>query len=165
MIRKNSIVLLAFLGCMGLSSIGEARQKELGLGIVLGDPTGFTGNYYLGPERSIDFTFAFDLGRAGDSFFLMVDYLIHKPNSIGAGDEKLGWYWGVGAFLWSWNREQNIFFTDDDIFAVGPRVLGGINYDFEDPSIEVYGEVGFGMSIVPAVYTDLTIGIGGRYYF
>ena len=54
-----------------------AEEKRVGLGIIVGEPTGLSANYLLGPDNSIDLAVAWNVSGNND-FVLHADYLWYK---------------------------------------------------------------------------------------
>lgn len=141
---------------------GTARAEQFGLGVILGNPTGFSANYLLSKNNSIDAALAYDLGDDED-LHIHVDYLWRFPNSLKAENVFFGWYTGVGAQLRTHEKDHGDHDKDDT--DLGPRAVIGLNHDFQKVPIEVFGEISMTMYIIEETDLDLDFGIGGRYYF
>lgn len=143
----------------------KANSGPLGLGIIIGSPTGISANYLLSQKNSIAAALAFD----DDDIHLHVDYLWRFPKSLSADSVKLGWYGGAGLKLRDHDHSDHKKNGDDhehhDDGEFGPRGVVGLNYEFDKVPIEVFGEVSLVMYIIDETDMDLDFGIGGRYYF
>jgi hypothetical protein len=49
--------------------------------------------------------------------------------------------------------------------SLGIRGVGGLDYTFRSPNIEVFAELSLTMDIVPSTTADIDLGLGGRFYF
>ncbi|MCZ7582574.1 MAG: hypothetical protein M5R36_04155 [Deltaproteobacteria bacterium] len=78
--------LSAFLFALIWSENAAAQGGRLDLGIVLGEPTGLTGKYFLSPTDALDADLAFSI--LDEHFWFALDYLYHfndlAPSSPGA---------------------------------------------------------------------------------
>lgn len=143
----------------------------LGLGIILGDPTGFTGKYWTGPRSALDFGLAFAFG---DYFLLYGDYLYHFPGAFGASSEfarGLTPYFGIGGLVAvstddRTRHDRRVVFRDtDSSVGLGLRIPVGLEWKAPDVPVGVFGELVPGMSVAPNTDAFLEGGIGARYYF
>lgn len=147
---------------ISLSTTVLAADRRMGLGIILGSPTGFSGNYLLSNTHSIDAALSYDLG-SHKNFHIHSDYVTRYPKSIPFEGRSLGWYWGIGAKFRTHKQDDND--RDDDDFRFGPRGSAGMNYEFSKAPVEIFGEVALIMYVLESTDLDADIGIGARYYF
>ena len=118
-------------------------QQSLGLGVVVGDPTGLSARV-RGFQIHAGWSFSGE-----DAIWGAVDKLF----SLGELD-MFDAYWGLGA---------SVRFADD--FGLGARLPVGLNHFFQDQPIEVFGEVGPALVLLPDIDFEINGGIGVRYYF
>jgi hypothetical protein len=154
---KKTIVLFCFMIPFGLFA------GNLGLGLILGSPTGFSGKMLLG-NRS-----AFEM-NAGWSFWHHVgihvtgDYQHLFPGVIhdeyGKPLETVIPYLGIGGRMRIHDTDDNGGDTD---FAVGIRMGGGIEYMLD--KIGIFLELYPVVNVIPATDFDFEGGLGARYYF
>ncbi|MDR3608385.1 MAG: hypothetical protein P4M08_13530 [Oligoflexia bacterium] len=146
----------------------SSQHGPLGLGIVLGEPTGFTAKYWTHSTE------AFDLGIAysfNDFFTLYGDYLWHFPewfSKTSIRGKGLEPYLGVGGVLWvdtESGRHESTYFTDHGSAGIGVRVPIGIEWLPGKPPIGVFAEIVPGVGLIPAVFAFLQGGVGARFYF
>lgn len=155
------IILLCL--SLGISIPAFGNSKNIGLGAVVGQPTGLTAMYTLSMHRAIDLTVSYDFSRNFDSFLFMGDYLFRKPDTLQIDTIDFGWYWGVGfyyAYFSFGNQILNL-----DAYEIGPRIPVGLFYSFPNFPVEVFVELGVGLAVLPGVRFTPTAGIGGRYFF
>lgn len=141
-----------------LASTATARTQDgLGLGIIVGEPTGISIKKWIDNKHAIDGAIAISLAE-DDSFQLHADYLIHNTESSLNPPELKGsapWYYGVGGRLR----------TNDGDTHLGVRVPLGITYLFADAPVDFFAEVAPVLDIAPEVSLGLNGALGLRYYF
>ena len=149
---KRVIVLLAafFAAQSGLVFAAD-RPGGLGLGVVVGDPTGFTGKYWMTPVHALDFGIG---GDEGD-FQLYGDYLWHGWRAFPQPSRgQLAAYLGLGAGVQT---------AHDTILNL--RTVAGVSYWFDTYPVEVFFELVPTFRITPDSGGELNAGLGLRYYF
>jgi len=142
----------------------HAEEKGvLGVGLIVGEPTGVSGKYYLGNDTAIDAALgAAFLGRGvqvhGD--FLWHPWVLDTKESF-----ALPVYIGVGMRILNHDASGE----DDDHVRIGVRVPVGIVFDFTKIPLDVFAEVaGVGDLHTGGDSTfgiDFNGGAGARYYF
>ena len=148
-------------------------SRKLGVGLMLGDPTGFTGKYWVAQKNAIDFGLGFGFaGRQCDRYgcyggynssSLNADYLWH-PSVLARGAVELDWHIGVGARLWFWDW-GNRYNNHSGVVNLSIRAPIGLDLMFSNPNfLEIYAE------ITPAIYfydrfLGFEGGLGIRFYF
>ncbi|MEQ1665946.1 MAG: hypothetical protein ABL927_11275 [Bdellovibrionales bacterium] len=166
--KKNGLTsfmvfISAFLSVIIFTTVATAKTKhssQIGLGIVVGDPTGISANYFLDNAHSIDAALAWS---DSFTFHLHGDYLLHKPRYFFVENKPIGLYYGIGARLRS--RKSSKFASDEDGIELGARAPVGLKYVFFDPRIEIFGELSAVFDVMPKTALDFDIGVGARYYF
>ena len=154
-----------------LSSTAYASRTRgyYAAGIILGEPTGFTGKYWTEKDRAIDAGLAFSFN---DFFMTYGDYLFHFPITDANQSQfirQLSPYVGAGlSFIFSTNsnRSDGKLFTENrDTFGLGIRFPLGIEWQPAEPPLGIYIEIAPGMGVIPKTFGFMQGGIGGRYYF
>lgn len=160
--------VIATLAVAGGTARADGVEKgSLGLGLIIGEPTGVSGKLYLQDDRAIDAALGFTFVTGG--LHAHADYLFHPwileerdaftlPAYVGGGVRFLQHRAGRGA---------------DDDFRVGPRAVAGLLFDFKEIPLDVFVEVAgivelrFGSSDpdVNGFGLALNGGLGARYYF
>lgn len=143
----------------------------LGLGIIIGDPTGFTGKYWVNSATAYDFGLAFNFG---DYFLVYADYLYHFRGALGASTPfvaHLTPYLGFGGLIAfstddRYRRHRSMIFDETDgSVGIGVRVPAGLEWKPADAPIGVFLELVPGLAFVPGTGFFIEGGIGARYYF
>lgn len=144
------MLFLSILVCLVFSStLVYAQGRNLGLGIILGEPTGISVKYWLGSANAISGAAAWSFSDE-EALHIHADYLFHN---FGLIQQNLPLYYGIGA---------KVKFADD--VNVGIRIPVGIAYIFEAP-LDTFLEIVPLLELVPDTEFGLNAAIGVRYYF
>ena len=145
-------VLLAVL------SANTYAKQDLGLGVIVGEPTGLSLKYWLDEDRAIDAAAAWSFS-GHDSFQLHADYLFHRFDIFETGEVtgKMPLYYGLGARVKDKDKD------DDTVF--GLRIPLGITYLFADAPFDLFAELVPIVDLAPDVDVDINAAIGFRFYF
>ncbi len=148
---KKAALILILLGCLAGLSFG--RDGDIGLGIILGEPTGLSAKWWTGKTTAFDAGAAWSFVGGG---FLQIhgDFLFHDFNLFQVETGKMALYYGFGG---------RVKFEDQTRVSV--RVPVGISYRFEKTAIELFLEVVPMLDLLPATEVDIAGGVGFRYYF
>lgn len=144
--------LLAFEGHAQIMS-PEDRGREFGLGVVVGEPTGITGETWLGERTAFDFTVAWSMD-GNDAVNLAADHLWYDFDAIDA-DEPLALHYGVGG---------RVGIEEDDENRFGVRLPVGITYFVGDTPIGLFAQVAPIVDVVPDTELEFQGGVGARYF-
>ncbi|MFC1714777.1 hypothetical protein ACFL6S_14010 [Candidatus Poribacteria bacterium] len=134
-------VLLATVICGAV----EAQDEGLGVGIIVGEPTGLCGKLWLSSRTAIDGAAAWSFNKSGN-LHLHADYLIHSL------DSNLGFYYGIGGRV-----------KLDDDMRTGLRLPLGVTYITES-SIDIFFELAPLLDLAPSTDFRLNAAIGLRYF-
>ncbi len=148
---KKVLIIVTLLTI--LTGTSNAQQTGFGLGLIVGEPTGLSGKYWINPWTAIDGAFAWSIDKKS-GVHLHSDYLWHDYRIISVIKGKLPIYYGVGA---------RIVFATDNIFGV--RGVAGLNYIFDGTPLDIFIELVPILDIAPKVGFDFNGAIGIRYYF
>lgn len=159
--KKNVLVLVVFTIFLAVSPL--RAEDGLGVGIIIGEPTGVTLKKWLGKDRAIDAAAGWDFS-GHDSFQFHADYLLHNFGLLKTGNlgGRLPLYYGVGGRI-SFNDHHDGHDHHDTV--VGVRVPVGLAYLFPKAPVEMFVELVPILNIVPDTDLDLGAAIGVRYYF
>jgi len=154
------VAVLAFFAALTAFTPGPgyaARSRPFGLGFVLGDPSGFTGKYYLSGRDAIDGGVGDALGKG---FYLYGDYLRHFP----LGTYSLKLYFGGGAAFHHYRRDKH-YWDEEEENRVEGRMPLGVDYRFDAIPVEAFFELVPALRIIPDVDFTIRAGLGARYFF
>jgi hypothetical protein len=157
--------LLLILFCTQAKAQGPGN-KDLGFGIILGDPTGLTIKYWTNRTNAI-------AGSIGGSYFgsprIGIDYLWHfdafhsniaklyagPGGVIGFGESKSFWYT---------NKKGRFYVRNGEEIGLGLRGIFGLNVIPERTPLEIFLEVGVLVGLAPDFGSAADAGIGIRFY-
>lgn len=135
-------------------SYAQDTEKDLGIGVMIGEPTGLSLKSWTGGNNAFDVGVAWSLGRY-DAFYVHADYLWHNYDVFDEVDSgTLPLYYGVGG---------RIVFDENDA-VIGARFPVGVNYLFEDAPIGLFVEVAPIFNLAPSTDFDVDGGLGVRFY-
>lgn len=181
------IVLTVFALALVVGTADRAHANgpmgnDFGLGFALGNPTSFTGKYYMGAEEAVDFHVglyrSYHRGYYGDTLFLAGDYIFEVWNFMDDSTIKLPFYVGPGAALLMRTgnnycdryRRRGTRCRYD--FGFGPRMPIGLAAQFQKAPFEIFLEMSPTMLILfhehEGTRVDVNIAnfaLGGRFYF
>lgn len=128
---------------------------SIGVGAILGEPTGLSLKGWLNDQTAIDGGVAWSFDK-DDSLQLHADYLYHKFDLFPVARGRLPLYFGVGG---------RVLFDDrkDDRFGI--RAPVGVAYLFDNVPVEIFAEVVSILDLAPSTKFDLNGGVGVRFYF
>ncbi len=151
--KKFTVLILSFLFVLSFTLCAHASKKGLGLGIVLGQPTGISIKNFMDKDSAIDFMVNWDFSAGGIGAH--VQYLIHKYDVFKVKEGKLPFYFGVGGFAGFWSGGM----------WAGAQVPVGLAYEFGRDPIDIFFEVRPGILLLPGMHPNVSGGIGIRYWF
>lgn len=157
----GGLVCWAVLGMalsMLLPSYGYgASSGDQGVGVMLGNPTGVSGKFWLDDRVAIDGAFGIAQGELDTHVTLLLhDEQLLKTLGIQktSSAKVLPVYIGAG---------PRILFDDDT--EVGLRVPLGLSYFPDKSEWEFFGELAPVIRFTPSSGLDLDFAVGARYYF
>lgn len=147
------------------TTVFAQRRPDWGIGISLGDPTGFTAKYNVNQVNAWNF-------NIGSSYFgevrLGADYLWHFDPF---NSQYVAMHAGFGAVLGFgdsksviFNKHDDDFFVRDNEVGVGVRGLVGIDFYPSSSPFEIFLELGPLIGFVPNTGSALDAAIGFRFY-
>ena len=153
---------------------GFQANKTFGLGLEIGEPTGFNGKYFLSEAGALDFGVGWIYRHYyyDDGAHLYIDYLWHPTSLASSPALELPFYIGLGMRYWDFEYCDGPFCYDGS--AIGIRVPIGVSFDFNNAPIDFF------LQVVPVIdfltddyydrYDDRThfgidLSAGFRYWF
>lgn len=132
------------------------KGKRFGVGLHLGEPTGFTLKGYVSKRFAIDGIVAWSFvdeafTLIGDATFEILDIPVDSQVIT------LPFYAGAGVKVGI--NDKN----DDTVVAI--RVPVGVAVQWVNTPVEIFLEIAPGVGVAPETNFDLTGGIGARFYF
>ena len=140
----------------------RADKGALGVGIILGEPTGITAKLYLKDDQAIQA--AVGSAFVGGGLQISADYVFHPYILQSRPSFVLPVYVGPGVRLIDYDNGR-----DSSSFAFGARMVGGLLFDFKnvplDAFVEVAGVLEYEFKDGKGAALGLNAGAGVRYYF
>ncbi len=144
--KKIIILSIIVVFVVGLS----AQSSGLGLGIILGEPTGISAKMWTDSNTAFDAAAAWSFGNEG-ALHLHADMIVHNFNLL---NESFPVYYGFGA---------QINLADDP--NLGLRLPLGILYKVESEPIDFFLEFVPVLNLLPDTGFNLNSALGVRYFF
>jgi hypothetical protein len=157
MTRK--LVFAMVTGALLAASAGTtlAQDKQVGLGFIIGEPTGIDFKVFLNKTNALQFALAWSLNDEND-LHIQGDYIWHRYDVVDLNNgDQMPLYFGVGG------RVVLIEDPGDDV--VGIRFPVGLAYIFTDYPFDVFVELVPTLDLAPDTDFDLEGAIGARFWF
>jgi hypothetical protein len=148
---RNIVLAVGMLiigGC-----VSQAIAGPLGVGIMVGEPTGLSAKLWTSRGHALDFGAAWSFADE-TALNVHADYLIHRPGPPEISVGGLLFYCGVGGRIK----------LEEDNNRVGVRIPLGVTYLFGQSHLDFFFEIAPVLDLAPS--TDLRVngGFGLRYY-
>ena len=167
------------IGLLALALAGEAsaagpQGKTFGLGLELGDPSGFNAKYWMDSISALDFRLGYEhMFYHWHGFSLGAGYLYHAYDFKVHAPFRLLFYVGGGGKLLFWDDHYHDY--DDDGFGIGIRVPFGLTMILNRVPFDVFLEFAPGFTFLfghddhyydqDHDWFDVDVSLGGRFYF
>jgi hypothetical protein len=126
----------------------------LGVGVVLGEPTGLSMKQWVSVRAALGGAAAWSF-EDQSAFHVHVDYLLHGPVQVEGDAGRLLYYFGLGGRLKAEEEESRF----------GVRAPLGIDYVFAVSPLDIFLEVVPLLDLAPGTDFHINGGIGIRYFF
>lgn len=150
-----AVVSILFTANVARAERPHERGGNVGLGLVLGEPTGISAQVALGgPGQGTALNFALGLDMFDDEdLYVHLDYVFLVANLISSQSVALPAYVGVGGF-----------FRDKSNASLGARVPFGLQLEFLATPLHIFGEVALQLTLVDDFHTHVVGAFGFRYF-
>lgn len=153
--NKKSFCLLAMILAGSKFAAAQDQDSGLGLGFILGSPTGININWAFDENQAWDLQF----GWSRSMHHLNLSYQVWNFRAFNVDGVILDWYYGAG--LHSYHRNR---YRAEDKEELGLRVPLGIAHQLRDfPSVCIYGELGPTLNLVDESSFVVDFGVGVRF--
>jgi len=158
MLNRAEFAIIAFVLTAILSTQAISQEKEFGIGVMLGEPTGLSGKMWWDENSAFDGGAAWSL-TDDTSFNIHADMLWHNWKVLDDAFEvddssRLPLYYGIGGRL-----------KAGDDAKLGVRFVVGASYIFEYAPFDIFLEIVPVMDIIPKTELDINASFGGRFWF
>lgn len=144
--------IIVLLSVFFLSNI-NAQSKGIGLGLIIGEPTGISFKYWTGSTTAFDAALAWSFIDEG-AFHIHGDYIFHNMRLISVPEGTLPFYYGIGARIKTANDTK-----------LGVRVPLGLAYLFSNAPVDIFLEIVPILDLTPKTDFSINAAIGARYFF
>jgi hypothetical protein len=147
-------ILIVSLVVAVFAAGGSAAAGPLGIGVMVGEPTGLSAKMWGTRSTAMDLGVAWSFA---DEVALHVhgDYLVHKPGPPDINVGGLLFYAGVGGRMK----------LEEDGNRVGVRFPLGVTYLFTQSHLDFFLEIAPILDLAPETKLMGNGGLGIRYYF
>jgi hypothetical protein len=150
------IVLCCALALAASSSRAyQQESKKLGLGIIIGAPTGFSMKYWNTGSTAIQ---GF-LGGGYRGVAIGADYVYHTD---AFQNRNAPFYYGPGLFFGQAGIGAPRY--ERNTLALGVRGVFGVDYIFPDHPFSIALELGPAMLLTPSINMGIELGVAFRFY-
>lgn len=156
--KRTIVTALAFASI--LAGIAGAQHPGIGLGLMAGEPSGFSAKVWIGPRVALDAGLGYSYWWHGQSAQIHGDVLFHSASLTQPANGYLPLYVGVGARVKLADEAHNY----PDLRA-GLRIPFGLEYVFASVPIGLFFELVPIFDLLPGTGFSGNSAIGFRYYF
>ncbi len=160
---KTSVQVLA--GVILSVSVMVGRAEEgVGVGVILGEPTGISIKKWMGPDRAVVGAVAWSFSES-DSLQFHVDSLMHDFTMLKTDPEsgRTAVYYGLGGRVKL--EESDGRGRNNDHSLMGVRIPLGVEILPVKAPIDFFAEIVPILDLVPDVEFGINGAIGVRYFF
>jgi hypothetical protein len=152
--RHNFLMkkIILFLSLF-LMTLPAFAQNDLGIGFMVGIPTGVAARKNLSSANAIDGGLGWSFGSK-TKMHLHSDYLFLNPGALYFDTTPLEVYYGIGG---------RMKFGDD--IELGVRAPIGLAYRDQAKPFDVFGEVAPIFDLIPDTGFEIHVAVGFRIYF
>lgn len=145
--------------------IAEAKDYGLGIGVIVGEPTGLSLKKWVSDKNAVDAAIAWSFAE-NPSFQFHMDYLVHTFFLTGQSESKgaIPVDFGLG-FRVKLRDGDNSGRLNADKTMVGVRIPFGISYLFASAPFDIFAEVVPVLDLVPETHFNINGAVGLRFYF
>ena len=137
-----------------LSTSAQNFNKPYGVGMAIGEPSGFSVKKFNNTNQAFQFTLGYSTTR-NSGINLGVDFLLHDRSFITTDKGYVPLYYGFGAHIKSYKSESQVY----------ARVPLGVAYEFNNYPADIFFEFSPGIAVIPSPELVINVGVGGRFYF
>lgn len=155
MMTKRIPKILCALLMILWGAVAFAKDEKLGVGLIVGEPTGLSLKVWQDNVHAIDLGLGWT-AEHNEDFHLHADYLFHDFLVFKPTTGRMPLYYGLGGSI---SRKSG------DDTHLGIRVPFGISYLFADSPLEVFGELAPRADFNTNSHLMLDAAFGIRFYF
>jgi hypothetical protein len=134
--------------------VSVAQEHGFGIGVIIGEPTGFSAKLWTSPVNAFDFALGWSTAGGRQSNF-HVDYLWHSFGTMHTSG-RFPLYYGIGGRL--------ITGPSNDA-SVAVRGVLGVAWMPRNTPIDIFLEVAPTVQLTSSTGFGIDAGIGARFFF
>ena len=148
-------ILFIAASIMFIISFSCSQDKDFGLGIMVGEPTGISAKWWISHTSAFDAGLAWSFMNDG-SLHMHGDYLWHNFDLV---SPKIPFYIGIGGRI---KFKNNKSLTEEKI---GIRIPVGLDFFINEPTADVFVEIVPLLDLTPKSVLTINGAVGFRYFF
>ena len=168
--KKIILMVLLLLIAAGVAQARVSDSKyQYGVGVILGEPNGFSGKYWLNNKEAYDLSISI---RMAHVYFIQGAYLYHnydvfKNLTALKNFSEASLYYGAGLSLIIDSEHRFNRRDENDTYdnLLGVKGTVGISYMIPQQPFEVFFEVSPIFNLTPVSNFNFAGGVGVRYSF
>jgi hypothetical protein len=149
------LVVAGLLICLSANQTA-AQRRGVGLGVIIGEPTGISLKSWLSSSTALAMAAAWSFSDY-EAFQVHLDYVLHHPRLV---EPNFPFYYGIGGRL-----KLHDTHADKNDAHFGVRIPLGLTYLFRDVPLDMFIEVVPILDLVPDTDVTLNAAVGMRFYF
>ena len=154
------MMLIFFMA--SLSAQAKPSQGRLGVGLMLGEPSGLSFKLFVDRRHAFDAGLSYSI--LDHAVHVHADYLLHFPGQIKPLEQLKGGQWipyaGIGGKLRVFDRDGN-----NASNGLSVRLPLGVTFHPRGLPLDFFIELVPGMRVLPETEAEIGGAIGGRFYF
>lgn len=155
--RKIGIMFFVFLLLCVPAKQASAQGQGVGLGVIIGEPTGISLKSWVSASTALDLAAAWSFTDY-EAFQFHLDYVFHHPRLV---ETNLPFYYGLGGRLKLKDNDDD----DEDDAHIGVRFPLGLTYLFRNAPLDFFIEAVPVLDLAPETEVNVNAAIGMRFYF
>lgn len=153
--NSRNYFLLTLLSILFLYSTITAQDRDTGIGIMLGEPTGISIKHWVNENDALNFGLAYSFITGESKFSFHMDYIKHTGNFFDT-EEDIPLYYGFGfRYKFIEGKKSNL----------GARGVIGVVWINKELPIDIFFEIAPVFDLIPSTSLGIDLAIGSRYYF
>jgi len=146
---RNIFLIMTWIALTAAAA--SAQYSGVGLGVIIGDPTGLSIKSWHSRTHAVDAALAWSATE--DKLQLHMDYLFHRFGLFRPRQGRLPLYYGIGG---------SVIFGDDARVSV--RFPLGLDYLFQNAPCDLFMELVPKLNLLPDTEFEIDAALGIRIY-
>lgn len=150
--KKIAVVVIYII----FSGFIYSQHQGVGLGIRIGEPTGFNAKYWISSSTALSFNMGYALA-SNSRLHISADYLYHLYDLIDIPENQgnIPFFYGFGVRIVTRKVGESSF---------GARGIAGTAYYLKEVPVDIFVELAPVFRLFPSTGIDFDAAIGARYF-